>query len=212
MDKLEEFHYFTTPIYAIKKPEFLQAVKKVSDQYLAYSRSHHKNKKQMTLMTANYSNEKEVEGFAQYVSQTTWNILNSCGYKMDDLVTYFSEMWTQEHNFQSSMETHVHGSNVAMSAFYFLEMPKNGCKMIIHDPRPAKVITNLPVKDGKEVTPASLQVIFNPEPGTLIFAPPWLPHQFTRNQSRENPVRFVHMNLGVTQAPAQETDQSVEVL
>jgi hypothetical protein len=45
----------------------------------------------------------------------------------------------------------------------------------------------------------SYQVMFSPEAGTLVFAPPWLPHQFTRNNSVD-PVRFVHMNLRVMPA------------
>jgi len=211
MDKLEEFHYFTTPIYAVKAPQFLDVVRKISDAYLTKSKANHKGKKPMTVMTANYSGESEIAPFAQYVSQTAWNILNAQGYAMDHLVTFFNEMWTQEHNFQSSMDTHVHGHGVQMSAFYFLSMPKNGCRMIIHDPRPAKVILNLPVKDNEKISPASQQIVFTPEEGTLIFSPPWLPHQFTRNHNKDSAVRFVHMNLSVTHAPA-ETDPNVEVI
>jgi len=84
---------------------------------------------------------------------------------------------------------------------------------VIHDPRPGKVITNLPVKDSKKVAPASTQVVFTPEEGTLIFTPAWLPHQFSRNINREQSVKFVHMNLGVMQAPEEaKADPKVEVI
>jgi uncharacterized protein (TIGR02466 family) len=212
MDKLEEFHYFTSPVYAIKKPEFLEPVRKISQKYLAASKARNKSKNPMTVMTANFSHEPSLAEFAQYISQTTWNILNSQGYAMDELVTFFHEMWTQEHNFQSSMETHVHGNGSQMTVFFFLNMPKNGMKMMIQDPRPAKVITNLPLKDGKAVTPAAQHVVFTPEEGTILFAPAWLPHNFTRNHSRQEAVRFVHMNLGVTQAPAPAQQPNVEVI
>ena len=122
------------------------------------------------------------------------------GYNMDPMVTFFQEMWCQEHNHQSAIDTHVHGNGSCMSVFYFLDMPVGACKMIIHDPRPAKVVTNLPMHDDTKISMGSDQVMFSPEVGTLVFAPPWLPHQFTRNNSVD-PVRFVHMNLSVTPAP-----------
>jgi uncharacterized protein (TIGR02466 family) len=125
---------------------------------------------------------------------------------MEKFVTYFTEMWTQEHNFHSSMDTHVHGSGAQISAFYFLEVPENACKLIIHDPRPAKVIINLPEKDNNVISPASTMVVFTPQEGTLFLAPAWLPHQFTRNMNPDKPVRFVHMNLAVTLAPQPEVE------
>lgn len=203
MDKLEESHYFITPIYAIKKPEFLDFVRGTSDRYLAAV-----DEKKMTQMTGNFSHEPEISDFAQYVSQTVWNILNSQGYKMDNLVTYFTEMWTQEHNFQSNMEIHMHGHGAVMSAFYFLDTPLEGCKMVIEDPRPAKTITNLWPADDTKVTQASQQIILNPQAGTLVFTPAWLPHGFTRNLTQE-PSRFVHMNLAVTLDPKPKIETEV---
>jgi uncharacterized protein (TIGR02466 family) len=165
-----------------------------------------KGKNPMTVMTTNFSLDPDASEFAQYVSQTAWNILSAQGYNMDNLVTFFTEMWTQEHNFHSSMDTHVHGSGAQISAFYFLEVPENACKLIIHDPRPAKVIINLPEKDNNVISPASTMVVFTPQEGTLFLAPAWLPHQFTRNMNPDKPVRFVHMNLAVTLAPQPEVE------
>ena len=107
MDSLEEVNYFSTTIYAVEKPEFLDPIRVVSEKYLLESKTCQGNK--MTVMTQNFSGELEALEFAQYVSQTAWNILSSQGYDMNSLVTYFTEMWTQEHNFMSSMEQHVHG-------------------------------------------------------------------------------------------------------
>jgi len=212
MDKLEEFHYFTTPIYAVKAKQFLEPIRKVSENYLKQSKTRHKGKNPMTVMTGNFSEDPLALEFAQYVSQTAWNILQAQGYAVDNLVTYFMEMWTQEHNFHSHMETHVHGSGAQVSAFYFLQSPQNACKMVIYDPRPGKVIINLPQQDMNKVTPSAQQIVFAPEEGTLIFTPSWLPHSFTRNLNKTNPMRFVHMNLGVTEAPVQQTDPKVEVI
>jgi hypothetical protein len=204
MDKLEEFHYFSTVIYAIKKPEFLEPIRNVTQKYLEKSKCKHEDKKRMTVMTGDYSSEPEIADFTQYISQTAWNILDSQGFNMEPFVTYFTEMWTQEHNFHSNMEQHMHGGGTQMSVFYFIDVPENSNKAIIYDPRQAKVITNLPIKHGDKVTPASSQVVFTPEEGSLIFLPPWLPHSFTRNFNKEQAMRFVHMNLSVAPAPVEE--------
>ena len=212
MDQLEEFNYFSSTVYAIKKPEFLEPVQQVTKEYLEKSKEKKNKEKPMTLMTADYSGEPLVAEFAQYISQTVWNILDAQGYAMENFVTYFMEMWTQEHNFHSSMEQHVHGFGAQMSVFYFIDVPDDGCKMIIYDPRPAKVIINLPVKDKQEVLPASQNVVFTPEAGTMIFTPAWLPHSFTRNLNKKEPVRFVHMNLSVAPAPQKENKPEVEII
>ena len=211
MDKLDEYHYFTTPIYSIVKTEFLEPMRKVSNHYLEQSKEIPELKNAMTVMTGNYSNDFLAAEFAQYVSQTAWNVLHGQGYDMDKFVTFFTEMWTQEHNFSSSMDTHVHGHGAQISAFYFLEVPDDACKLIIHDPRPAKVIINLPERDGNNLSAASQMVVFTPQEGLLFIAPSWLPHQFTRNMNPDKPVRFVHMNLGVMIAPPQQ-DPNVEVI
>ena len=207
MDKLNESHYFASPVYMVLKTDFLESVRKVSDRYLQESRG---EKISVTAMTGNYSQEPELAEFTQYISQTAWNILASQGYAMEKLVTYFTEMWTQEHNFMSSMDTHIHGSGSQISAFYFLDVPEGGCKMVIYDPRPAKVIISMPQANDDKITSGSNQVVFTPEAGTLILTNAWLPHSFTRNMSYES-TRFVHMNLSVAIAPEQPQPE-VEVI
>ena len=200
MDTLDESVLFGSTVYAIKKPEFLESVIKVSEKYIQAD-----NEPRMTIMSGGFAHEPEVKDFAQYVSQTAWNILKGQGYAMDNLVTYFMEMWTQTHNNHSHMEYHVHGMGAQLSAFYFLETPEAGCRLVLHDPRPAKVITNLPEQDWANVTPSSTQIVFSPDAGTLFFSPAWLPHSFSKNMG-ESPSKFVHMNIGVIAAPQPEVD------
>jgi hypothetical protein len=199
-DQLIEQYYFQTPVYLVKKPEFLPVVNAVSQRYIERSRARKKNKNPVMVMSGSYMNEPEIAEFAKYVSQTGWNILSAQGYRMEDLVTYFTEMWTQEHNHMSSMETHVHGHGVQISAFYFLDAPENSCKLVVHDPRPGKVIVNLHQKDARQVTEASHQIVFKPEPGLLVFINSWVPHSFTKNFSKQ-PLRFVHINMSVALSP-----------
>jgi uncharacterized protein (TIGR02466 family) len=203
MDSLEEHNYFSTTVYAVEKTEFLKPIRAISDKLLHLLGE---SPKTMTVMTHDFSNEPEALEFAQYVSQTAWNILSSQGYAMEGLVTYFTEMWTQEHNFQSNMEQHIHGRGAQISAFYFLEVPDNACKLLIYDPRQAKVIINLPEADSDKLTPASIFGAFSPKEGVIIFTPAWLPHSFTRNMNSKKPMKFVHMNISVAPAPEPEVE------
>jgi len=205
MDTLEEMHYFASPVYTVKKLDFLETMKGVSDRYI--QQSSRAGDPAEPLMTANFMHEPEVAEFAQYVSQTAWNILLSQGYRMDELVTFFTEMWTQEHRYLSTMETHVHGMGAQINCFYFLDVPANSSKFVIHDPRPAKAMINLLEKSPTAISLASQQIVFTPEAGTMIFCNAWLPHSLTKNKSMD-PVRFIHMNIAV--APAPET--TVEVV
>lgn len=213
MDKLEEMHYFATPVYVVEKKDFLEPVRTVSNRYIEAAKQHKGKDDYVVLMTGSYSHEPELKDFSEYISQTVWNILSSQGFNMDNLVTYFTEMWTQEHNHLSAMDSHVHGSGAQMSVFFFIDVPENSCKLVIHDPRPGKVIINLPNKDDNEITMGSHQVVFTPQPGALIFINAWVPHSFTKNFSHET-MRFVHMNLSVAISPEAEgqEEKSVEVI
>ena len=201
MDRLEEMTYFVTKIYAIEKPEFLDKVRAVSDANQLMVDDPTKR----TIMTGDFSTDPAVADFAAYVSQTAWNILSSQGYAMDQLVTYFTEMWTQVHRKFSYMETHLHPRGAQISAFYFLSVPADGCKVVIHDPRPTKAMISLFPKDEKVISEASDQIVLTPRDGMLIFTPSWLPHSFSQNESDE-PMIFVHMNLAVSLAPQPEVE------
>lgn len=207
MDTLDVVHYFSSSIYAIKKMEFLDQIRDVSKKFINKCKC---GDNPMTVMTSDFSGDPDAKDFAQYVSQTAWNILQSQGYNMEKSVTFFTEMWTQEHNYQSSMDSHMHGYGVQMSAFYFLDVPENSSVVIFHDPRPAKVIINLPELDDGKITTASNSISFVPVEGTIMFVPPYVAHQFTRNLNTKKPMRFVHMNLGVALAPEKSSISTVE--
>ena len=212
MDKLEEMVYYQTIIYAIEKPEFLESVRSISDKYLEISKSQDPDHdKRLTLMTGTYAHEPEVAYFSQYVAQSAWNILSTQGFAMEFLATHFNEMWTQEHRFGSSMDTHVHPYGAQITAFYFLDVPENSNKLITHDPRPAKVISSLYSENVNNINMATDPITFTPKEGLLIFTNAWLPHSFSRNES-QNPFRFVHMCLGVIQAPERLPDPNVEII
>lgn len=199
-DVLEPFASFSTLIYTINKPEFLEDIKKASDTALEESKkSIQENKIYPSTMSTTLSGREKTKAFEQFIAQCSWQILDSQGYNMDMFNTFVSELWTQEHRKYSNMEQHVHPYGVQLSGFYFLETPDSGCMAQLHDPRPGKVISSLPEKDATQVTEASNAVFIKPQPGMFLFTNSWLPHSFTRNGSDE-PVKFVHFNVSVMAA------------
>lgn len=196
---LNEFHYFVTPIYITQQPQFLETVKEIAADSIKQVNGKSKpNKLYPVRMSGNMLEDERIAPFAEFVGQTSWNILASQGYAMDGFSTVFTEMWCQEHFQTSSMEHHAHGGGNFIVGFYFLDVPEGAPPAVIHDPRPARAMLNLPEADPSQATHASAMINFKPEPGMMMFAPAWLAHSFARNASKE-PFRFVHFNLSVQQ-------------
>jgi hypothetical protein len=105
------------------------------------------------------------------------------------------------------MEQHVHGGGVQIVGFYFLEVPEGSSRVVFHDPRPGKVMSELPQKDVTQATSASQMINFEAKPGMMIFSNAWLPHSFTRHAG-DTPLKFVHFNLAVIPAQQQNTCQA----
>ena len=203
-NQLEVNSYFPSNVYSIKKPEFLNIVRTVSNEALD------KRKKEQPKIdpiyplyqTENLYNDPRMAEFANYIGATAWNILDSQGHIMQGKSIAFTEMWCQEHQKHSAMDEHIHGINSQLIGFYFLDVPKDSQRVIIHDPRPAKKQINLPERNPSDITYASSSINFVPEPGLLMYANSWLPHAFSRNASSKA-VRFIHFNIIVIDAPQQ---------
>lgn len=197
--QLTEWHYFVSPVYTIQKPEFLKDLNKIAKEYIT-------NIKKVTkldeiypgYMSENMFLDKRMAEFTSFVGYLSRDILTRQGYDMTKYNTVINELWTQEHYKFSGQDEHVHPGN-QLSGFYFLEVPKKVPRVIIHDPRPAKVFSNLLESDASQATHASSMINFVPEPGTLMIMNSWVPHSFTKNPS-DKPFRFIHFNIGVALA------------
>jgi Putative 2OG-Fe(II) oxygenase len=195
--------HFPCPVYIIDRPDFLNVVQGVSEEHLKLVHAQREvNDIYPAMMTNSFHNDERIRSFGEYVASTAWNILDNQGYAMQHFNTFFESMWTQEHHKQSSMEQHVHGGGVQIVGFYFLEVPENSSRVVFHDPRPGKIMGDLPQKDISQATPASQMINFEAKPGRLIFSNAWLPHSFTRHAG-ETPLKFVHFNIGVMYADQQ---------
>lgn len=210
-DLLEPFVSFSTVIYTINKPEFLEDVKDASNDALEESKKHVKqNDIYPATMSTTLSGREKTKAFEHFIAQSSWTILDNQGYNMEMFNTYVSELWTQEHRKYSGMEQHVHAYGIQLSGFYFLEIPDDGCMVQLHDPRPGKVIASLPEKDMAKVTEASNSIFIKPKPGMFMFTNSWLPHSFTRNGSDET-VKFVHFNVSIMPAKTEAVPAPVVV-
>lgn len=199
----EQFHYFVTPVYVAKQPQFLETVREIALDSLEQA---HGNKKPDKLypvrMSGNMLEDARIAPFAEFIGNTAWNILSDQGFAMGGFSTVFTELWCQEHFQTSSMDYHAHPGNNFLVGFYFLDVPEGAPHAVVHDPRPGRVMVSLPEADPAQATLASTMINFKPEPGMMMFAPAWLAHSFGRNASKK-PFRFVHFNLTVQQnAPA----------
>lgn len=197
---LEPAGLFSSMIYTIQKPEFLDTAHAATEQALeAVKKLQPMNETYPSVMSGSLIGMPEMQALEQMIAQSAWVILDSQGYRMDDFVTFVSEFWVQEHLKYSGMEQHVHPHGVVISGFYFLNTPEEGCMIELHDPRPGKVQASLPFKDLTQAKEANNSLFIKPKPGMVVFTNSWLPHSFTRNASTEA-VRFLHFNVSVRPA------------
>jgi len=197
IDNFSVDYNFPTTVYQINKPEYLSIVSPVLNLYINNSL----NESNLDpiypgIQTQVISGEESIEPFVRYISDISWDVLNSQGYDMDLYYTDAMAMWGHYHDHLSGMEQHVHGLGAQLTGFYFVDVPEDSCLLYFYDPRPAKVYANLVERQGKSVTPAHTMVYYKPKAGDLFFAPAWLAHSFTRNKSTA-PFKFVHINVHV---------------
>jgi uncharacterized protein (TIGR02466 family) len=203
--QLKAFFYYPSGVYTSMKPDFLKDILPLYDQYVNKSKMNNKiDELYPMLQTDNIYNEPKAQLFSKYIADTSWEILKSQGYNMENKGTFLSELWGHYYQKFGSMEQHIH-NNVYISGFYFLDCPPKSSKVIFHDPNSAKTQTNLQELDISQATYASTTINFEPKPGMFIFTNSWLPHSITRHGSPK-PLKFVHFNLGVMDVQNQNTN------
>jgi len=153
--QLQVAYHFPCPIYIIERPDFLEGVNVVSEEFLETAKKTQQlNEIYPMHMTESYYADPRMVGFTEFVGGTAWNILSEQGYAMQDKAVQFTEMWTQEHHKHSAMDAHVHGYGSQIVGFYFLKTPEDCSKVVFHDPRSGKVQIDLPEQDISMATPA----------------------------------------------------------
>jgi hypothetical protein len=89
----------------------------------------------------------------EYIGSTSWNVLDHMGYDLTNYELFWTEFWVQEFGEKGGghHEGHIHYDN-HISGFYFLKCSDKTSMPVFHDPRPAKLITQLPLKNETEIT------------------------------------------------------------
>ena len=139
--------------------------------------------------------EDRLHEFELLVRNTSRNILTDQGFDLSNHTLDYTEMWIQKFAYEGGghQDTHVHWDN-HISGFYFVECSDKTSKPIFHDPRPGRMMLNLPIKNHSKLCPAMERQIVNVKPGTLLLFNSWLPHQFSVDNGID-PFRFIHFNL-----------------
>jgi uncharacterized protein (TIGR02466 family) len=201
--------YFITPVYATLIPEWVNPLIKATNPFIKKSKNNNnkiikkRNKEYKKdigdLGMSHHSNSliniKEFKELQDFVNKSSISILDHMGYDLNNYEVHWTEFWVQEFakNGGGHHEGHIHYDN-HISGFYFLKCSDKTSMPVFHDPRPTKLMTQLPLKNESEVTFGSQFINYKPVPGTLILFPAFLEHQFVVDHGIE-PFRFIHFNL-----------------
>ena len=212
-DTLRTDVYFSTPVYVIEKPEWLPNAIKATDKFIdqAYKREAPKLKERekflgkkdfkkvkdhgMSYHSTPLNGDPGLKEMEAYIGATSLNLMDEWGYDMAQYTMFFTEFWVQEFAKAGGghHDTHVHYDN-HISGFYFLKCSDKTSMPVFHDPRPGAMMTKLPMKDKSAIQFGTDSVHYKPKPGTLIFFPSYVPHQYAVDDGVED-FRFIHFNL-----------------
>jgi hypothetical protein len=200
MNLIKEF-YFTTPIYFIKKEEWVNNLIKKTDKYveeaIKNNRQYFINNKDfgITHHSSPLFYDIEFKEFINFICENAYNILNSQGFNMELYSILISELWVQEFSKEGGghHNSHIH-SNSHISGFYFLKCSDKTSFPIFHDPRLSKKMIQLIEKDKNTLTECSEEINIKVTPGLFVFFNSYLEHQFTVDNGIES-FRFIHFNL-----------------
>ena len=209
IEKINTSLYFSSPLYIIEIPQWINNVNKICDKYLKQAKKNNEkiikerdkklNKKigdhGMSHHSTSLINDPNLKELQEYIGSTSWDILNHMGYDLTNYELFWTEFWVQEFAEKGGghHEGHIHYDN-HISGFYFLKCSEKTSFPIFHDPRPAKLITQLPLKKEGELTLGTDKIHLKPKPGTMVFFPSYMEHEFVVDNGVE-PFRFIHFNL-----------------
>jgi len=205
--QLNREEYFSSPIWYAQAPEFVDDVNKASDPYIKTAKKNLKeeidkrnkklgNKGDMghVFHSTPLIGDPAFKELQDYIGATSHNLLDEMGYDLKDYKVFTTEMWVQEFakngGGHHTLHTHWNGH---ISGFYFLKASEKTSLPLFEDPRPGHLMNGLPEKDKNKITYASTQIHYTIQPGTIIFFPSYMPHQYVVDMGYD-PFRFIHWN------------------
>jgi uncharacterized protein (TIGR02466 family) len=202
--------YFPTPVYSFEVPQFLDMANKGCIKHLQAAKDFYQKdlKKRNELLnkdvkdmgfvyhSGSITNDPDLADLQKYIGDMSYTILIDMGYDMTQQELYWTEFWVQEFSRKGggNHDGHIHNNN-HISGFYFLKCSDKTSFPIFHDPRISKEMMQLPlIKDIKVDSPAQNKFYLKIKPGTMVFFPAYLEHEFSVDLGVE-PFKFIHFNL-----------------
>lgn len=206
-DVMTKENYFSCPIYNIKKPKWINQLNnlcdkeiekaKVKDQNIFEQRKQKFGKDIGTIGHSFHSNNLNVDPnfafFNQFIGERAREILDEQGYDLSNYILIVNDNWVQEFSQGGYHSMHIHPNN-HISGFYYLKCSDKTSFPIFHDPRPGKVIMDLPEKEPEKIDDSSSKIFYLPEPGDMYFFNSYLTHEYSFDFGIE-PFRFIHFNI-----------------
>tara|TARA_R110000751_G_scaffold14608_3_gene47029 strand:- start:812 stop:1465 length:654 start_codon:yes stop_codon:yes gene_type:complete len=199
---------FPTPVWDVYDPSFVKPLIKATDSYIKdakvrnkkFIKTRDKNLKTkledlgLSHHSSKLYNDPRFEGFINLIMATSNNFLKAQGFDLSAYKLKLNELWVQEFGSKGGHHSsHVH-YNQHVSGFYFLKCSDKTSYPIFHDPRPGALITKLPLEQSKEIKMGTSSINFKIQPGTFIFFPGYLMHEFPFDLGID-PFRFIHFNI-----------------
>ena len=194
--------YFKTPVWVEHKPEWVKDVIKITDPLIKQAKKNNQDKikKQggsdfgIVHHSGSFMKEPKMKPYVDYIGQKSHEFLDWMGYDISNHTLIYTEFWVQEfpkdggghHN------THIHSNN-HVTGFLYLKCSNTSSLPVFHDPRTGHVVSKLPEKDYSQITYASQSVHWKIQPGTLIFSPAYMAHEYVVQKG--DPFRFIHFNI-----------------
>jgi len=191
--------YFTSGVYTAYIPSWLKDLNKHSNKYIREVRKENLKggKKDFGGSHCSYTliGDNNFSVLADFIIGVSRDILIQQGYDLSRKKVKLNDYWVQEFSKLGGghQSYHVH-SNAHMSGFYFLKCSDKTSFPIMHDPRAGAMMTKLPQKDRSKISTMSDSIHYRPKPGTLIFFPAYVPHEFAVDDGVDD-FRFIHFNL-----------------
>ena len=198
---------FKCPIWFAKEPGFVDDLNKASDSYIEESKKllkptiDKRNKKFGNIgdmghvfHSTSLIGDPAFKELQDYIGATSHNLLIEMGYDLKDYAVFTTEMWVQEFAKKGgghhTLHTHWNGH---ISGFYFLKASEKTSLPLFEDPRPGSLMNGLPELNKDKVSYASTAINYNVEPGSMLFFPSYMPHQYVVDMGYD-PFRFIHWN------------------
>jgi len=197
--------FFSSYFYVEEDISWLYSLNKFSDEYI--EKAIEDNKKNfiqnkdfgLNHNSESLTNDLNFNKFSEFLLKRSFLFLEHQGYCLKNYLLCLNNLWVQEFSKEGggNHNTHVHSNN-HVSGFYFLKCSDKTSFPVFHDPRPGKLMNQLPEKDKKNITDASEAIPFTPKPGTFVFFNSYIGHEFVVDPGIE-PFRFIHFNIQAVQ-------------